>query len=237
MDNFFIAEDHFDWTNGGSRKMRLAARLLRALGFGVRLRATGSTGQMTNLEQRINLYHLLSQVLAYGVRGDIIEVGTYTGETAVMLQWVLDREGPERVLHVYDSFGHSWGSPDPLEQLKKNFQQHCGKLPQIHRGLFDQTLPAQLPEQIAFMNLDCGWGGPAEEHARTLEFVLGQVYPRMPRGAICSLIDYWDPARAGEVNHTNPGVRLGVDRFLAGKPEKVLMLYSGEYSQAYFRKQ
>jgi O-methyltransferase len=238
MHNMFITRG-FDWANGGSRKVQLGNSILGRLGLSARLVEPGSTGYMTCVEQRANLYHLVSQVLSYGVEGDLVEVGTFTGQTATLIGRVLAGEGNGQRLHVYDSFGSAWDVPDPRQTLELNFRSAGVPLPQIHKGLFQETLPSQLPDKIAFANLDIGFGGReerAEEHASLLIEVLGHVYERMPRGAIGSLIDYWDDTlHAGEV-HENYGVTRACQRFFADKRERVSVLYAGSFTQGYFRK-
>jgi O-methyltransferase len=238
MHNMFITRG-FDWANGGSRKARLGNAILERLGMSARLVEPGSTGYMTSVEQRINLYHLVSQVLAYGVPGDLIEVGTFAGQTATLIGRVVAEEGQGQKVHVYDSFGAAWNDSNPRQSLERNFRTAGVPLPEIHQGLFETTLPSQLPEKIAFANLDVGFGGGeerAEVHAALLVQVLGHVYARMPRGAIGSLIDYWDPELHSNETHENWGVTRACERFFAGKPERIDVLYSGCFTQGYFRK-
>lgn len=236
MHNTFITRD-FDWAHAGSRSVRAANRLLRLLGRRARVRAPHSTGYMTSVEMRMNLYHLVSQVLGYGVPGDLIEVGSFVGQTAVLMSKVLEGEGDgARRLHVYDSFEGLWDTPDPLGLLQQNFRAQKLPLPEIHKGWFQDTLPAELPDTIAFAHVDCGWGGPPDEHGRILELVMSAIYPRLSRGAICSIVDYCDPAQGWVLEDLNPGVKPAIDRFLADKPESVSILYACEYGHAYIRK-
>ncbi|MGI8967598.1 MAG: TylF/MycF/NovP-related O-methyltransferase [Chloroflexota bacterium] len=247
MNNLFIRDDKFDWRND-SRKVSLANQLLNKAGIPARLRPLYATGFMTNLEQRMNLYHLVSQVLAYGVTGDLAEAGTYVGSTAVLMQLIIDGEGQGQTLHVYDSFEKSWGADDPLKELKANFDRYCGKRPAIHEGRFDQTMPSELPDAIAFINIDCGWGGPTHRniargyddslhhHDAILRHILEHIYPRLSPGAVCSLIDYWHPSLHDGLHNPNPAVQPTVDELLANKPETISVLYAGDNLQAYFRK-
>ncbi len=91
MDNFFIAE-YFDWKIRRFSLMdRLASRVLSKVVGKTEFRSaefvdkiytnltgneiiTSKSGVMTNIEQRMNMYHLVSQVLAYGVEGDFAEL-------------------------------------------------------------------------------------------------------------------------------------------------------------------
>jgi len=197
---------------------------------------------MTNCEQRMNMYHLLSQVLVYGVPGDVVELGCNEGQSSVLMRKVMDYYAPERVLHVYDSFeglpaaNQKDGSiPFAAQDLKvpkdiliDNFRQHGLPLPEIHVGWFNETLPAGLPERICFAHLD---GDLYESILISLEY----VYPRMPKGAICLVDDYADPAIHDGWNEL-PGVKRACDEYLADKPERVSLLYAGDYSHGFFRK-
>ena len=106
MDNFFIAE-YFDWRiKRFSLLDRLASRVLSKL-LGktefrsadlfdkIYTRLTGNaiipstSGVMTNIEQRMNMYHLVSQVLAYGVKGEFVELGCNTGDSSVLITKLL----------------------------------------------------------------------------------------------------------------------------------------------------
>jgi O-methyltransferase len=57
----------------------------------------------TNVEQRINMYHLVSQSIAYNVEGDLVEVGRYEGQSAVLIAKVMHGFNSIKKLHVYDS--------------------------------------------------------------------------------------------------------------------------------------
>jgi O-methyltransferase len=239
MHNQFITHG-FDWNDSGSVKQRIANALLGRLGFSTRLNAPFTTGHRTSVEQRANIYHLVSQVLAYRVDGDLIEVGTFTGQTATLIARIVASEGHGQSVHVYDSFGPTFGDPDPRRTLEQNFREAGLALPGIHVGLFSETMPAQLPEKISFALLDIGLGGGearAHRHRDELCFVLEHIYPRLSPGGICSLIDYWDPEVHTNEVHENPGVTLACEKFLADKPERISVLYAGFFTQGYFRKQ
>lgn len=121
MDNFFIAE-YFDWrTKRFSLLDRIVSRVLskligktefRSADFFDRIytKLTGNSvipdtsGEMTNIEQRMNMYHLVNQVLAYNVEGDLVELGCNTGASSVLITKILQRYDLVKKLAVYDSF-------------------------------------------------------------------------------------------------------------------------------------
>jgi O-methyltransferase len=198
---------------------------------------------MTNAEQRMNLYHLASQPLAYGVPGDLVELGCHQGESSVLIQKIIDYYDPSRRLHVYDSFQglpatHAPDGDTPYSQgqlqaaretVVDNFRRYGLREPEIHAGWFEDTLPGGLPERIAFAYLD----GDLYE---SIKVSLEHVYPRLSRGAICLIDDYADTSIYPEAWNLLPGVKAACDEFFAGKPEKISFIYSADMSHGYFRK-
>jgi O-methyltransferase len=177
-------------------------------------------------------------VLAYDVPGDLVEIGTFTGETAALIGKVAHGEarGAPRRVHVYDTFDAMWGAADPLASTLRAFAELGAPPPEVHRGRFEQTLPQALPERIAFAHLDTGCGRDPQAHADQIAWLLELVYPRLAPGAIVSLMDYHDPVEHQAMICPNPGVKPGADRFLADKPEKVSVLHGGDYGHGYFRR-
>jgi O-methyltransferase len=112
MDNFFII-DYFDWqpkrrsvfdrfVNRCLRKAGIPMQLASAAAFDAlinRLRSRSGvavepldaifSGSMTSVEQRMNMFHLMDQVLGYGVPGDVVELGCFQGESGVLFQRVM----------------------------------------------------------------------------------------------------------------------------------------------------
>lgn len=216
MDNFYITE-YFDWrVRPVSILDRVVSRALRFFGVKLvfrsadfieqivtRLRGRGASfsfsGIMTNVEQRMNMYHLVKQVLAYGVEGDLVELGCNTGESSVLITKIALDHGAGKKLAVFDSFeglpsmresdGNIFHKSDfatTEDVLRRNFKEYNLPLPEIHRGWFKDTLPDGLPEKICFAYLD---GDLYESILVSLE----NVYPKMTKGAICLIDDYSDP--------------------------------------------
>jgi len=244
LDNFFVTE-YFDWKPQPlSRRVRIINAILAKLGFWSRLAPPPFTGLMTNVEKRMNMFHLASQVLAYGVRGDLVEVGCHNGQSCVLLRKVIDYYDSSRALHAYDSFqglperraedrdSYSGFAKGGLrasqERLLDNFRSLGLKPPEIHAGWFKDTLPTQLPDRICFAHLD---GDFYDSILTSLE----HVYPRLSKGAVCLIDDYCDPA-VNKGWSKLPGVKRACDEFLADKPERVSGLYAGDYSHGYFRR-
>lgn len=243
MDNFYITR-WFDWAfPGTSSRVEVINRLLHKLGCWVSLQAPRHSGAMTNVEQRMNLWHFISQVLAYGVEGDLVELGCNQGQSSVLIQKVIDEHDAARQFHVYDSFeglptvrAEDGATPFVAGQLKTmpelllaNFARYGLRPPILHKGWFDATLPSELPDKICFAYLD---GDLYDSILISLRY----VYPRLSRGAVCVIDDYADPSVWAAAWNKLPGVKRACDEFFADKPEKVSFIYSADMSHGYFRK-
>jgi len=257
LDNFFIAKD-FDWQVRRSSNLdRALNRATRRVGInsdtaglvdqmiykltGYKLAAARS-GISTCIEQRMNMYHLVSQTLAYQVEGDLVEVGCNAGQSAVLIAKVMRDFASDKELHVYDSFeglpptkvedGTVYKEGDLAvseETVRKNFLLHDLKIPAIHKGWFEDTLPATLPAKVSFAHLD---GDLYDSIMVSLKY----VYPRLTRGAICLVDDYCDPQINPDGWNYLPGVKKACDEFLSDKPERICYPYSGVFTHAFFRK-
>jgi O-methyltransferase len=257
MDNFFITKN-FDWQIQRSSNLDRALNLVtRRFGINVDTaslvdkalyRITGlkfsptRSGVSTSVEQRINMYHLASQVIAYDVDGDFVDVGCNEGQSSVLLRKVINSFHCDRKLHVYDSFeglpstsredGTSYKEGDlstTQEVLENNFRLHGLEPPIIHKGWFENTLPVSLPESICFAHLDGDLYGSI---LASLKF----VYPRLSTGGICLIDDYCDTKINPDGWNYLPGVKKACDEFLADKPEEICYIYSGAFTHAFFRK-
>jgi O-methyltransferase len=243
LSNVFITQ-YFDWNQRRSWRARLLNRVLKIFRLLGRYVPAGATGAMTNVEQRMNMYHLLSQTLAFEVPGAVIELGSFVGSSAALFQKVIRQYDPSRELHVFDAF---------IEPSEQTLLDHFANLqlppPAIHKGFFADTIPSQLPDEICFAHVDVGPGGSLEDHKQSLRLALEGIYPRLTKGGICLMQDYcvpdiYDqngfsfPECIGTTAHWNlyPHVREITDEFLSDKPEKVIVVYSGELSHGYFRK-
>ncbi|HWZ21356.1 MAG TPA: TylF/MycF/NovP-related O-methyltransferase [Cytophagaceae bacterium] len=230
MDNIFLTK-LFDWCE--------KRNIQNEPGF----TNFSSTGRMTNIEQRINLFHLAEQVIVYGVEGDFVELGCHEGTTAALLQIVIEGNNSSKDLYLFDSFE---GLPKPLkedentpfkegmllaseEKLRENFNNAGLTTPKIFKGWFDDTLKDNLPEKIAFAHLD----GDLYE---SILISLHEVYPLLTKNAICVIDDYNDLNKTPNGFKDLPGVKAACDLFFKDKPEKIYSLYCDNYAHAYFRK-
>ncbi len=191
---------------------------------------------MNTIEQRINFYHLLTSVLDRNIEGDVVELGSFTGQCATLFQKILDLHGSSKPLHLFDSFETKFTvANNIITELKRNFDKDGLKHPILHKGLFEHTMPGELPQHIAFLHIDCGFGSDIESHKKVVLFCLEHVYPKISQGGICTFMDYHDTSIA-TANNSNPGVKLACDEFFADKPETLIQLYGNQSSHAYFKK-
>ena len=236
MDNLFLTR-HFDWTFRPGRRIRALNSLLRRLGYTAQLLSDTASGTMSSIEQRINMYHLLSHLLVFGVPGDIVEFGSLEGQSAAVLRMTADQYDTHRPLHVFDAF-----VDPPVERLLANFRELDLEPPVIHKGLLTDTI-GELPDRICFAYVDLGpvpelTRGPGASRAglgETIRLVLERVYPRVPVNGIILLQDYHSPQQTGAQN-PNPEVREVADAFFADKPEPLVVLHGGPFAHAFVRK-
>jgi len=180
----------------------------------------------------VSIYQILYE--ATTVPGQIVDLGSAPGTTALFIQQCLNELGSNRRLHCYDAFPIEsliTKSCEPAKEvgcdpengvllLQEAFERHDVLGPVIHPGWFANTLPDQLPQRIAFAHIDC------DLYESILEALIG-VYGRMSEGAICVVDDYG----LGFL----PCVKKATDEFLADKPEKIFFTVGG--IQAAFVKQ
>lgn len=237
MDNYFITKAPFTREFKPSFLQKWIGKGLRFLKIGDLVPQLDTFRDMNSIEQRINYYHLINRILAAKVDGDLVELGTFTGFSAMMFQKVLQQNQSDKKLHLFDSFEVKFSEQGDIQDiLRSNFSNAGLDLPMMHKGYFQDTLPTQLPAQIAFVHIDCGHGGDINAHRDIVIYCLEQVYAKMTKGAICLLMDYIDKNEHPKGLDCNPGVYLGASSFLNDKPEKMVALYGKDYYHAYFQK-
>jgi O-methyltransferase len=182
----------------------------------------------TTSRERINaLTPSIIRVCLERIPGDFVELGCYRGATSVWLRSVLDCIGDEeRSIHVFDSFqgmptpkavdlnhvgeGDLVASPDDVLEIHRRWGR---KPPTVHPGWFKDTLPTELPEQIAFAYLD-------GDFYDSIMVSLEQCVPRLAIGAIVVIDDYADVVRHPKAWNGLPGVKQACDEFF-GLPSPV----------------
>jgi len=164
------------------------------------------------------LYFLIAtaeDIAERGVPGAIAELGVYRGASAKVLRLLL----PGRPLYLFDTFEGldqrdlAKGGPVglftcPLDEVRA----FVGDEPDIHYcpGYFPETarmIPAD--QRFALVHLDMDLYKPTKEACE-------HFYDRLEPGGVMILHDYH--------GRVWPGVKQGVDEFIADKPERLAMI-------------
>lgn len=172
----------------------------------------------------------LQHVVITGVEGAVVEVGCYRGAMALWMRAVLDELGDTaRPIHVYDSFA---GLPAPGDQDSDHLGE--GELvstpeevvathaawdkpsPIIHPGWFADTLPGELPGEIAFGYLD----GDLYD---SIHVSLTHCIPRLSGGGGLVIDDYADTVANPKAWNGLPGVKRACDDYF-GTPSPIEVL-------------
>jgi len=199
--------------------------------------------RMMSLDSLSNIYWGLSHLLELGLPGDVVELGCHEGRTSVILQMIIDHLDPGRTLHVYDSF-EGLPEPGPLDgpffsagnlmvsqrDLIATFDAWGLRHPVIHAGWFEDTLPAGLPDTIAFGLLD-------SDFYESVLVSLQHVWPRVVPGGIVVIDDYCDPDENPRAWPEMPGVKAACDVFFSSTSERPVSLVGcGGMALSYVRK-
>jgi len=238
MNNYFVTQAPYTRLANANASTTLLKKALKYLKIGeLRSPVWNPMIDMTTIEQRISYFHLLKGVIDHKVPGDVVEFGTFTGYCAMLFQKTIEQCRSDKALHVYDSFEVQFTKTGNIQDmLIANFESANLKLPVIHKGYFQDTLPTQLPDSVAFVHLDCGFGGDMIQHRDILLYCLEQVYPKLSKGAVCVLMDYVAEDGVAGGCDVNPGTRLATTEFLKDKPETMVGLYGNQCYHGYFVK-
>lgn len=219
---------------------------------------------MMNIEQEMNIYHLLSQIILLKIPGQIVELGCHRGATSAIIQKTLNQYNSCKKIYLYDSFEGlpkknkkdgktrfqpGWCSIDENEVCVFFKKINLEVRPIIIKGWFKDTLKKRLPKKICFAHLDGDFYSSIKES-------LERIYPKLSKGAIVVIDDYFDKkihkkierqinsnkyskknGRKIKINNILPGVKRACDEFFKDKKEKPLILVAGEERHAYFRKE
>jgi O-methyltransferase len=189
----------------------------------------------------------LADMTARSLPGAVVELGCYRGAMALWMRSVLDSLGDrDREIHVFDSFqgmpapgtedsdhlaaGELRSSPDDVRATHAAW----GRLaPVIHSGWFDETLPKELPDEIAFAYLD------GDFYDSTLTGLTHCVTRLVPTGVLL-VDDYADTAVNPRAWDGLPGVKRACDAYF-GVPSPVTAVVGegdlafGRYEKPEFR--
>lgn len=237
MDNFFIYGSRVDrgknpfFVKAVNKGLKLIKNRYRLEYY------PDASSDMTSLEQRINYFHLADGIINSKINGDFVELGSFTGQCATLFQKLIEMHNSDKTLHLFDNFETKFNVKGSVQDaLIENFKTAGLRLPVIHKGFFENTIPDQLPETIAFAHIDCGYGGDPVAHKKVMIHCLESIYPRMSKNGICVLMDYQDRSLDTAGFNANPGVKMACDEFFVSKPEKIISLFGKKAYHGYFRK-
>ena len=170
------------------------------------------------------LYTLARQALF--LEGEIWECGVYTGGTARLFSTVIAEEAKhdETLLRLFDTF-EGMPETDPLVDIHKegdfsgtsleSVAQIVGHphIVRVHKGRIPDTFGSQVNAKIALAHIDV-------DIYQSVIDCCTFIYPRLVLGGFMVFDDYGFP--------TCPGARKAVDEFFSQKPEKPLVLPTGQ---------
>lgn len=176
-----------------------------------------------NAGDLVRLYALvfnIKQLFAEAVPGDCAELGVYRGNSASVIARYARLAG--KTTYLFDTFaGFARDDLDASvpENLAAEFDdtslERVGRVVGTDgvvfcKGHFPNSIPASLHDRtFCLVHIDCDLYAPAWA---ALEF----FYPRLHPGGMLILHDYANPAWSG--------IRRAADTFLAGQPERLVLL-------------
>ena len=192
---------------------------------------------MTSHERLFALIIAVRHVVEHRIPGDIAECGVWRGGSMQAVALTLLQLGAaDRTLHLYDTFegmpeptevdrrlkgrpAHELMTTGPkartvqaaasLEDVREGMAEtgYPDGLVRFHRGLVEETIPANAPERIALLRLDTDW---YESTRHELE----HLYDRLEPGGVLIIddYDYWE------------GSRRAVDEFLERRGLRLLLV-------------
>jgi O-methyltransferase len=168
------------------------------------------------------LYTLSQQAMK--LSGSVLEAGVYRGGTAMLLKNVIEQSGTNKTLRLFDTFAgmpethaakdyHQAG--DFADTSLQGVMARVGDAPHIkyHQGFLPATFAGLEDERFSFVHIDLDI---YQSVLDAVEF----AYPRMTPGGFIVFDDYGFASC--------PGAREAVDSYFADKPERPLVLPTGQ---------
>lgn len=192
---------------------------------------------MTSWSKLYGLVLATRYVAANDVPGAVVECGVWRGGSMQAAALTLLEQGrPDRDLHLFDTFEgmpppteedkrHDGARAADLLEVAADTEAVWARAGledvqagmaetgypsdrvHFHRGLVEDTVPGEAPEQIAILRLDTDWYSSTKHE-------LEHLFPRLSPGGVLILDDYghWD------------GARKATDEFLESLGEPLLLL-------------
>lgn len=173
---------------------------------------------LVGIERSYALFKAVEYIVKNKIEGHLVECGVWKGGSCMLVALALQLLGDEkREIWLYDTFAGMTepGNPDGeaekkewaaqrisdsrnawclanLEEVKENLYSthYPNHLLHFIEGKVEDTIPAEIPSQIALLRLDTDW------YASTIH-ELNHLYPLMSRQGIVIVDDYgaWQGAR------------------------------------------
>ena len=168
------------------------------------------------------LYTLAQQSLH--LNGELWECGVYKGGTATLLAETVAKNGYRCVLRLFDTFEgmpatdsqkdlHSQGDFGDTSLKKVKDRVGSEEMVSIHKGFIPQTFTDFEDSIIAFAHIDV-------DIFKSVWDCCEFIYPKMLAGGFMIFNDYGFPSY--------PGARQAIDEYFMDKPEKPLILATGQ---------
>lgn len=192
---------------------------------------------MTEHQKLFALIVATRYVTDQGIPGGVVECGVWRGGSMqAVAHTLLGRGVSDRQLHLFDTFegmpepaetdrrydgrpavelleraektANIWAIAS-LEDVQAGMAEtgYPGERVHFHRGLVEDTIPAEAPERIAILRLDTDWYSSTKHE-------LEHLYDRVPSGGVLIMDDYgwWQ------------GARQATDEFLDRRGEPLLLM-------------
>jgi hypothetical protein len=149
----------------------------------------------------VRLEQSVREIARNGIPGDVVECGCARGGSAALAALSLKREHSTKRIYLFDTFE---GLPAPTSHDPASASEWTGKcagsLQEVQelferldimsqtvfvKGLFQNTLPSEAPDQIAFLHMDGDW------YESTMTILLN-LWDRVSQGGIVQVDDYGD---------------------------------------------
>jgi hypothetical protein len=188
-----------------------------------------TSGYTTSPRDRVAALHSAVEYIdRVHIPGAIVETGVWRGGSMMVAALtLLDLGSIERDLYLFDTFA---GMPEPTDVDRSGgtpalptWREHPDWMMaseadvrramlstgypegRVHlvRGMVEETIPLEAPEQIALLRIDTDWYSPVRHS-------LEHLYPRLQSGGILILDDYgaWEGARKAVDEFFNGSVFL-----------------------------
>ncbi len=184
----------------------------------------------TSAERQASLIESVKYIERWRIPGDIVECGVFRGGSVMAVALtLLSLKSTDRHLYLFDTFE---GMPDPgnedldssgvtaqsqlelvrchagLDEVKRAVLGTGYPADKVHfvKGMVEDTIPANSPEQIALLRLDTDW-------YQSTKHELIHLYPRLVNYGVLIVDDYghWQ------------GARKAVDEFLSELRDPLLL--------------